>query len=379
MPAEGEGAPAGQPLPPGSTIGILGGGQLGRMLALAAARLGFRCHIFCPDPESPAFDVSAEKTVATYTDGAALESFAQAVDAVTYEFENVDVAAIEAIARTVPVRPAAKALTVSQDRLVEKTFLRDLGIATAAFAEVGDVAMLEAAGAGLGWPSILKTRRFGYDGKGQQIFNNGDDAKALFGAIGRAPAILERRIVFEREVSIIAARSLSGDVASYDVAENVHRNGILHTSTVPGTVSPEIAAETNRIAEKILSALDYVGVIGIEFFQVSDASGERLLVNEFAPRVHNSGHWTEDACSVSQFENHIRAIAGWPLGPTMRHSDVVMTNLIGDDVASWRSIAADPGARLHLYGKREVRHGRKMGHVNRLSPKAAKLASPTEV
>ena len=370
MPAEGEEASALKLLPPGSTIGVLGGGQLGRMLALAAARLGFRCHIFCPDPESPAFDVSAAKTVAAYTDAAALENFARAVDVVTYEFENVDVAAIEALARTVPVRPGAKALAVSQDRLVEKTFLRDLGIATAAFAEVGDVTTLEAANASFGRPSILKTRRFGYDGKGQQIFNKGDDAKTLFEAIGRAPAILEQKIAFEREVSIIAVRSLNGGVASYDLAENVHRKGILYTSSVPAAISPKIAAEAKRIAEKVLSALDYIGVIGIEFFHVSDAAGERLLVNEFAPRVHNSGHWTEDACSVSQFENHIRAVVGWPLGPTARHSDVVMTNLIGDDVANWETFATEPVARLHLYGKGEVRPGRKMGHVTRLTLKS---------
>jgi 5-(carboxyamino)imidazole ribonucleotide synthase len=372
MPAEG--GPAVKPLPPGSTIGILGGGQLGRMLALAAARLGFRCHIFCPDPESPAFDVSAEKTIAAYTDTAALEKFAGVVDVVTYEFENVEVGAIEALARVVPVRPGAKALAISQDRLVEKTFLRNLDIGTADFAEVSDDATLEAAGVTVGSPSIFKTRRFGYDGKGQQVFNKGDDAKALFDAIGRAPAILEQRIAFEREVSIIALRSLGGAIASYDLVENIHRNGILHTSTVPAAVSPKIAAGAKSIADKVLTALDYVGVIGIEFFHVSDAGGERLLVNEFAPRVHNSGHWTEDACSVSQFENHIRAVAGWPLGPTARHSDVVMTNLIGEDVSAWQSLAADPAARVHIYGKREVRAGRKMGHVNRLSPKSGTLA-----
>jgi 5-(carboxyamino)imidazole ribonucleotide synthase len=369
MPAEGQAASAQEPLPPGATIGILGGGQLGRMLALAAARLGFRCHIFCPDPISPAFDVSAAKTVAAYTDTAALERFGLAVDVVTYEFENVEVAAVEALSMIVPVRPGAKALAVSQDRLVEKTFLRDHGVATADFAEVGGVAMLEAAGVALGWPSILKTRRLGYDGKGQQIFHEGDDAKALFDAIGSVPAILEQRIQFEREVSIVAARSVMGEVGSYDLAENVHRNGILHTSTVPAAVGAEVTAEAQRIAAKILGALDYVGVIGIEFFQVSDAAGGRLLVNEFAPRVHNSGHWTEDACSVSQFENHIRSIAGWPLGSTARHSDAVMTNLIGDDIAKWQSLAAEPGVRLHLYGKRETREGRKMGHVNRVRAK----------
>jgi 5-(carboxyamino)imidazole ribonucleotide synthase len=360
-------------LPPGSTIGILGGGQLGRMLALAAARLGFRCHIYCPDRESPAFDVSAAKTVAAYTDADAVQAFGKAVDVVTYEFENVDVAALEALSRTVPVRPNAKAIAVSQDRLVEKTFLRELGIATAEFAEVSDAASFEPAASALGWPSILKTRRLGYDGKGQALIRVGADSAAALASLRGAPAVLEKFVEFEREVSIIAVRSLSGEIVSYDLAENVHRHGILHTSTVPASVTAGIAAEAKEGAVKVLTTLNYVGVIGIEFFHVRDATGERLLVNEFAPRVHNSGHWTEDACAVSQFENHIRAIAGWPLGSTTRHSDVVMTNLIGDDVANWPALAAAPDARLHLYGKREVRSGRKMGHVNRLAPKHGEL------
>jgi 5-(carboxyamino)imidazole ribonucleotide synthase len=374
MPAEGEEPLAGEPLPPGATIGILGGGQLGRMLALAAARLGFRCHIYCPDPKSPAFDVSAEKTVAAYTDAAALDNFGRAVDIVTYEFENVEVAAAERLAKVVPVRPGAKPLAISQDRLTEKTFLRDIRCEVAPFAAIDGLPSLETALASIGVPSVLKTRRLGYDGKGQAIVRSAEDADAALASLNGAPAILERFVDFEREVSIVAVRSISGDVACYDLAENVHRNGILHTSTVPAASNKEIAAKAQRIAERVLSALDYVGVIGIEFFQVSDAAGGLLLVNEFAPRVHNSGHWTEDACTVSQFENHIRAIAGWPLGSTVRHSDVVMTNLIGSDVASWQSLAAEPGARLHLYGKREARKGRKMGHVNRLSAKGATLA-----
>jgi 5-(carboxyamino)imidazole ribonucleotide synthase len=340
------------------------------MLALAAARLGFRCHIYCPDPESPAFDVGAARTIAAYTDADALEAFASAVDVVTYEFENVDVAAIEAITRTVPVRPGAKALGTSQDRLVEKTFLRDLGIATADFAEVSDAENLKAAGAALGWPSVLKTRRFGYDGKGQTLIRFAADADAALASLKGAPAALEQFVEFEREISIIAVRSMSGEIASYDLVENVHRGGILHTSTVPASVTAGTAVEAQEIAGKVLRALDYVGVIGIEFFHVRDATGAYLLVNEFAPRGHNSGHWTEDACFVSQFENHIRAIASWPLGPTTRHSDAVMTNLIGDDVTAWQALAAEPDVRLHLYGKREVRDGRKMGHVNRLRPTA---------
>lgn len=354
-------------LPPGSTIGILGGGQLGRMLALAAARLGLRCHIFCPDPESPAFDVSAAKTIAAYSDRAALESFARAVDVVTYEFENVDVEAVERIAAVVPVRPDARALAVSQDRLSEKSFLRGVGVSTAPFAEVADLRSLRAGMQALGLPAVLKTRRFGYDGKGQAVIWQSDDAERAYKAIGCGPAILEARVAFAREISIIAGRALSGAVVSYDPAENVHCDGILHTSAVPAAIAPSTREEAREVAARILEALDYVGVIGIEFFEVAEAAGSRLLVNEFAPRVHNSGHWTEDTCAVSQFENHIRAVAGWPLGPTERHADAVMTNLIGSDVDSWSTLAGDPEARLHLYGKREARPGRKMGHVTRLT------------
>jgi 5-(carboxyamino)imidazole ribonucleotide synthase len=357
---------AAEPLPPGSTIGILGGGQLGRMLSLAAARLGFRCHTYCPDPDSPAFDVSAAQTVAAYEDAAALEKFAHAVDVVTYEFENVPVAAAERLAEVVPVRPGARALAISQDRLTEKNFVGDLGIATAPFEAVDDGASLEAAIERVGLPAVLKTRRLGYDGKGQAILRATSDAGKAFAAIGGKPAILEGFVSFARESSIIAMRGADGTIAAYDPAENVHRDGILYTATVPAEISERTRAEARRIAEVLLGALDYVGVIGIELFVVGEGASEKLLVNEFAPRVHNSGHWTEDACAVSQFENHVRAIAAWPLGPTARHFDVTMTNLIGSDVEGWRSLAAEPGARLHLYGKREVRQGRKMGHVNRL-------------
>ena len=355
-------------LPPGSTIGILGGGQLGRMLALAAARLGLKCHIYCPDPESPAFDVAAAKTAAPYEDRDALSTFARAVQVVTYEFENVDVGAAEFLAEIVPVRPGPRALAVSQDRLTEKQFLNGLGIGTAPFADVPDDAMLGDAIGRIGLPAILKSRRFGYDGKGQARLAESGDPMAAYRAGGAGAAILEGLVPFAREVSIIAARALDGSIVAYDVAENVHRDGILATSTVPATLLPATAAEALEIARKILDALDYVGVIGIELFVVEEGGAERLLVNEFAPRVHNSGHWTEDACLTSQFENHIRAVAGWPLGSPARHSDVVMTNLIGADAEHWQSIAAEPDARLHLYGKREFRAGRKMGHVNRIRP-----------
>ncbi len=268
------------------------------------------------------------------------------------------------------MRPGPLGLAVSQDRLTEKAFLHELGIATAPFSASDDEASLRSALASLGMPSVLKTRRLGYDGKGQAMIRSGEDAGAALSALRNAPAILEGFIAFSREVSVIAARGLDGSLAIYDAAENVHRAGILRTSTVPARIRPETAAEAQGIATKILQALDYVGVIGVEFFVMGEGEGERLLVNEFAPRVHNSGHWTEDACAVSQFENHIRAVAGWPLGPATRHADVMMQNLIGAEAADWLRLAADPEARLHLYGKREARPGRKMGHVNRVSPRA---------
>jgi 5-(carboxyamino)imidazole ribonucleotide synthase len=360
--------PANEALPPGSTIGILGGGQLGRMLALAAARLGLKCHVYSPDPDSPAFAVAAARTVARYDDATALAAFARSVGVVTYEFENVDVVAVERLARSVPVRPGVEALAVSQDRLTEKRFLERLNIATAAFAPVDDPSSLEGAFGVVGFPAVLKTRRFGYDGKGQAVIRTPAQAGAALAGLGGRAAILESFVSFAREVSVIAARAVDGMVAAYDPAENVHREGILRTSTVPARIAPGTAEAAIRITGAILEALGYVGVIGVEFFVVGEGAGEHLIVNEMAPRVHNSGHWTEDGCAVSQFENHIRAVAGWPLGPTRRSFDAVMTNLIGADAEGWMALAGEPGARLHLYGKREVRPGRKMGHVNRIGP-----------
>jgi len=368
MAEKGHLADAGIVLPPGSTIGIFGGGQLGRMLALAAAPLGLKCHIYCPDRESPAFDVAAARTIAAYDDVDALERFARSVDAVTYEFENIDLAAVERLAKTVAVRPGARALAVAQDRLAEKTFLREAGIAIAPFAAVDCVADLENAVAVIGRPGVLKTRRLGYDGKGQSPITEDTDLSAALARIGGAPSIVEGFVDFTREVSVIAVRGADGAVACYDVAENVHAEHILHTATVPAAISRQTAADAWRIAERILVALEYIGVLAVEFF-VTEVDGlEGLLVNEIAPRVHNSGHWTQDACAVSQFENHIRAVAGWPLGPTSRHADAVMTNLIGRQADGWAALAADRQARLHLYGKNETRPGRKMGHVNRLGP-----------
>ncbi len=353
-------------LQPGSTIGILGGGQLGRMLASAAAELGLRCHIFCPDPVSPAFDVAADTTIGAYDDFAALEHFADSIDVATYEFENIDIAAAERLAQLCPLRPAVKALKIAQDRLSEKDFISRCGIPVAHYRAVDDGNELLLALADIGEPSILKTRRFGYDGKGQVRLEAHSDPATAYQAIGNVPATLEAYVEFTREISVIGARDLNGQCTTYPVSENVHRNHILHTSTVPAEVAPETAARAANIAETIMTELGYVGVIGVEFFVVERDRSEQLLVNEIAPRVHNSGHWTQDGCAVSQFENHIRAIAGWPLGPADRHSDVVMTNLVGNDADKWSSIAADADARLHLYGKRETRPGRKMGHVNRI-------------
>ena len=355
-------------LSPGDTIGILGGGQLGRMLALAAAPLGLKTHVYCPDPDSPAFDVSATHTIAAYDDTAALELFAASVDVVTYEFENVPGPTAEHLAARVPVRPGPRALAVSQDRLAEKTFLRETGIPVAGFEPIDEAGAVAPALASLGGRGILKTRRMGYDGKGQSLVASASDAAAAFERVGRAPAILEAFIPFEREVSVIAARGLDGTLRAYDVAENVHRDHILKTSTVPAEIDADLAAQARDIAERICTGLEYVGVIGVEFFVLPEGAEQRLLVNEIAPRVHNSGHWTEAACHVSQFEQHIRAVAGLPLGAVERHSDVVMENLIGDEALTWAAVLAEPDARLHLYGKAEVRAGRKMGHVNRLRP-----------
>ena len=338
------------PLPPGSTVGILGGGQLARMLALAAGRLGLDCHIYAPEADSPAFAVSAARTVAAYDDFTALEGFAKAVDVVTYEFENVPGDTAGFLDALVPVAPGVAALKTAQDRIAEKTFIAGLGIPVAPFADITDLASLEAALARIGRPAVLKTRRFGYDGKGQtKIYDATDPAQALT-EIGHQPAVLEGFVRFEKEISVIAARSWSGEVKVYDVPENHHENHILKTSTVPARISPAVAATAMDFGSRIIGALDYVGVIGIEMF----VAGDSVIVNEIAPRVHNSGHWTMDACAVSQFEQHIRAVCGWPLGDASRHSDGEMLNLLGVDANGWERYLGE-GAKLHLYGKRRAR------------------------
>ena len=351
-----------EPLAPGSTIGILGGGQLGRMLAVAASRLGLRCHIFEPGANPPAGDVAAAVTTAPYEDEDAIRAFAGACDVVTYEFENVPTAALDLIESLVPIRPGRNALAVSQDRVTEKTYLNDMGIATAPWAQVDDLAGLEAAIAKIGTPSILKTRRFGYDGKGQTRLTGPADAAEAWSAIGQAPAVLEGFVDFSREISVIVARAVDGQTICYDPGENVHRDGILYTTTLPAEISAALRQDAVLMAGRIVNTLDYVGVMGVEMF----VTPQGLLVNEVAPRVHNSGHWTIEACVIDQFQQHIRAVAGWPLGDGSRHSDAVMTNLIGAEADDWQTLARDGG--LHLYGKAESRPGRKMGHVTRLTP-----------
>lgn len=364
------------PVPPGGVIGILGGGQLGRMLAMAAARLGLKVHIFAPDDPCAAADVAYAHTRAEFGDAAALEDFANAIDAATYEFENVPVEAVEALQRFgVSVAPNVRALATAQDRLLEKDFANSIGAKTAPYAAVDDLASLEAALQRIGRPAVLKTRRFGYDGKGQTWLRGDipdlsaawEEAKRVaWEEIGARPSILEGAVDFASEISVIGARGADGSVTLYDCPENIHRGGILRRSTVPASAPAAAQEAARRITTEMLQALDYVGVVGVEFFALRDGT---VLVNEFAPRVHNSGHWTIDACACSQFEQHIRAVAGWPLADAARHSNAVMENLIGEDAANWASLAKDPGICLHLYGKGEARPGRKMGHTTRLSVK----------
>lgn len=349
----------------GSTIGIIGGGQLGRMLAMAAARLSYKVIILEPQADCPAAQVANHQIVAGYDDRTALEELATACDVITYEFENVPVEAAQFLATRNIISPPPQALEISQDRFSEKRFLNDAGIATAPWRAVDDVEDLIAALGALNGRGILKTRRFGYDGKGQVRLNSLDNeaAVAAISDIKNAPAILEGFVEFTREVSVIAARDKAGNIRLYDITENIHKDGILDTSTVPAAISTVTATACIQATEKLLHALEYVGVLGFEFFVLADGS---VIANEFAPRVHNSGHWTEAACAISQFEQHIRAVAGLPLGDPKRHSDCIMENLIGDDILNVPAILAESDAVLHLYGKTEARAGRKMGHVTRI-------------
>ena len=360
--------------PDDATIGILGGGQLGRMLALAAARLGFKCHVFAPSPDSPAFDVVHRVTCADYADTGALDRFAADVDVITYEFENVPAETATFLSARKPVIPDPRVLATTQDRLSEKSFVSELGIKTAPFAPIDSPGALAQALDKIGCPAVLKTRRFGYDGKGQVTIRSGTDHESPWRDIGAQPAILEAFIAFEREVSVIAARSRDGAIECFDVTENEHRNHILKTSRVPAKISERLAGEACDIAGRIAAAFDYVGVLAVEMFVVAVGEERMLLVNEIAPRVHNSGHWTIDGATVSQFEQHIRAIAGWPLGKPGRRGRIEMVNLIGPEVADYPRWLTEPGAFVHLYGKSAVREGRKMGHVTRVFPEIEQLS-----
>lgn len=357
-------APA--PLAPGSTIGIIGGGQLGRMAALAAASLGYRVHIFCPEADSPAQQVAAAATMAEYTDLGALEAFARAVDVVTFEFENIPAESVRLLASLVPVRPGWQVLEVAQDRISEKGFFKSIGIETAPWAVVNSAAELKDAVARIGRPSVLKTTRLGYDGKGQVKVTADTDLDEAWTSLGGAAAILEGFIDFTGEISVIVARGADGGWSTFDPAWNVHTNHILDTTTIPAPITPRMAAEAREAAHKVAEALDLEGLLAVEMFVTRDG---HLLANEMAPRPHNSGHWTIDACVTDQFEQFIRAVCALPLGNTERHSDAVMTNLIGGDVDNWLRILKDPDAKLHLYGKAEARPGRKMGHVTRIIPR----------
>lgn len=352
------------PLPIGSTIGILGGGQLGRMLSVAASRLGYKSHIFEPGANPPAGQVADQVTTAAYEDEVALKAFADAVDVITYEFENIPTSALDILEAHRPIRPGREALRFSQDRITEKDFLTGLGLKTAPYAQIDSAEDLAKAMAEIGTPSILKTRRFGYDGKGQVRLSEDSDPAVAMDEVAGAPSVLEGFVNFSHEVSVIAARGTTGEVACFDPGENVHEGGILRTTTVPARLPGSMRMDAVLMASQILNALDYVGVLGVELFVTKDG----LIVNEIAPRVHNSGHWTQNGCAVDQFEQHIRAVVGLPLGDGKRHNDVVMENLIGEDMDRVPHLLKEPHVAVHLYGKADVKAGRKMGHVNRVTP-----------
>lgn len=353
-------------LNPGGTIGILGGGQLGRMTAMAAARLGYRAHIFATERESPAAQVAAGATVAAWDDTAALVRFAEEIDVATFEFENIPAEAVRQVAALKPVMPRPEILEISQDRLTEKNFLRSIGVVTTGYREIASEAALAAALGGLKARAVLKSARMGYDGKGQVNVDARTAPAEAWRLMGAPRGVLEDFVDFRCEVSVVVARGADGALAAYPPVENRHVNHILDTTIAPASLPPEIAAEAERIARDIAARLDLVGVLAVEMFVTKDG---RVLVNELAPRPHNSGHWTIDACAASQFEQLVRAICGLPLGSSERHADAVMKNLIGDEVETWRDAIADPTAHLHLYGKRNTLPGRKMGHVTRLLPR----------
>ncbi len=363
------GAEASGALPPGATIGIVGGGQLGRMSAMAAARLGYRCHVLTPEADGPAAQVAAAVTIGGYEDAEALTRFAAAVDVVTFEFENVSAAGLDLLAGLRPVHPSPRILGISQDRITEKSFMAGIGVPTAPWAAVHDVAGLEAALSRIGLPAVLKTTRLGYDGRGQARVATAEEARAAFAILAPHPLVLEGFVDFACELSVVVARGQDGSIAAFDTVENRHRAGILDMTFAPARVPEEAAARAQALARRIAEALGLVGLLAVEMFLDRDGA---IRVNELAPRPHNSGHWTIDACPASQFEMHIRAIAGLPLPPAIRHSDAVMKNLVGpEEIALWPMILGAPGLIPHHYGKAEARAGRKMGHVTRLFPRDA--------
>lgn len=357
------------PLPPNATVGLVGGGQLGRMSAIAAARLGYRCHILTREANSPASQVAHDVTISDYTNPASLRAFASSVDVISFEFENVSAEGLELLESLKPVRPSPVVLRISQDRVAEKAFLNGAGVPTAPWAPVGSLAELAEAVGRIGLPAVLKTTRYGYDGKGQARLKRPEDIAAAFELLEPKPLILEGFINFSTEISVIIARGADGGLAAFDTLENQHRDHILDLTFAPARIPEEVSAQAQAIACRIAERLELVGILAVEMFV--DADG-RVLANEIAPRPHNSGHWTMDACPASQFEMHIRAIAGLPLPPAIRHSDAVMRNLVGpEDMMLWPAILATPGFIPHLYGKAEARPRRKMGHVTRLFPKGA--------
>jgi len=357
------------PLPPNSTIGLVGGGQLGRMSALAAARLGYRCHILTRELDSPARQVAMAATISDYQDPESLRQFAAGVDVISFEFENVSAEGLDLLASLKPVRPSPEILRISQDRVLEKGFLNAAGIATVPWAPVADLDALRAAVDRIGLPAVLKTTRLGYDGKGQAILRAAADVSDAFSSLSPMPLILEGFVDFAKEISVVAARGEDGGYAAFDTVENRHRQHILDLTLAPAPIPPSVDQQAQAIARRIADALGLVGVLAVEMFVNRNG---RVLVNEIAPRPHNSGHWTIDACPASQFEFHIRAIAGLPLPQAVRHSDAVMRNLVGpDQTALWPAALTTPGLIPHLYGKTEARPGRKMGHVTRLFPRGS--------
>ena len=352
-------------LPVGSTIGILGGGQLGRMLSIAASRLGLKCHIFEPSKTPPAAETSAKLTTACYEDIEALVEFAKSVDVVTFEFENVPVKALDVIESIVKISPNRHALRISQDRLFEKEFLNSLNLKTAPYFKVEDSLDIINALKTLQLPAILKTRKFGYDGKGQIKIESKEKASEVIKKFSKSEYILEGLVNFSKEISVIAARNSDGQIACFDPGENTHTNGILDTTIVPSRLPRSIITDAILLTSKILEELNYIGVLGVELFVLDN----ELIVNEIAPRVHNSGHWTQNACVIDQFEQHIRAISGWPLGDGRRYTNVTMKNILGNDILEISNFTNDPKAAIHLYGKEEIKLNRKMGHINYLSEK----------